>query len=130
MSEFNWLLGKYHQKGGEGSGWYAPPKGSHTSREVTSAQRGEVLRQLKSRVEWMRGKININWVEPVKEPKQTQRIHILASVETTAATAKRWGVDDLPELLRHPHSSGNMSMRIGKPIRKRGEPPVVVKFDW
>ncbi len=28
--QFKYLDGKYHQKGGEGSGWHGPPKGDHT----------------------------------------------------------------------------------------------------
>jgi len=117
-------------KGGEGSGWYGPPKGTHVSNVVTPTQREEVLRQLKGRTLWMRGKIGISLVEPVLEPGQTQHIHTLAGVETTAAKTQKWSIDDLPELVRHPNSIGNLSMRIWRLVPRRGESTVVVKFDW
>lgn len=129
---------KFTYKGGPESGHHghagvpgqlggsAPGGGS----SITSPQRDEIVRELTGRVEWMRGKIKVQWREPVEEPGETQRIHVLGTVDSTASKLRRWTVDDLPELVRHPHSIGKLSMRIGKPIRRRGTPPVVVKFDW
>ena len=125
--------------GGEGSGFHGHSGrpgsvgGSAPSGEgsvVTLTQRGEILRQLKARVEFLRGKVDIQWREPIKEPGQTQSIHVLATVESTSTEIRRWNVNDIPELVRHSHSIGNLTMRIGRPVRRRHEPPIVVKFDW
>ena len=96
--KFMWLESKRHPKsedvrlkGGPGSGniGHAGIPGhqggsapaSRRGSAVTPSQRKEVLRQLKSRVEFLRGKVGIQWEEPIQEPGQGQRIHQLANID-------------------------------------------------